>query len=243
MVAALREAGYAVSSTVVPDGVASVRDALTSALGTGARVVLTTGGTGVAPRDVTPEGTRELLIAELPGIAEAIRLKGRRRCRPPCCREASRGSHAAVRAMRAGRMWRVPVRPVRRAPPPTVRGPVPWSSTCPGPPAGCATGSTFSCRCWGTSWRSSTAPTTDAGPPMLGKPRRAHDRGGNRACGRFFPVHPRRLNRPGEVPGATAAVGVEPPEAPAPPMPGPPRRRARSRAPPARPQTRGRRAG
>src|SRR5207302_10052339 len=38
-----------------------------------ARVVLTTGGTGVAPRDITPEATRAVLEREAPGIAEAIR--------------------------------------------------------------------------------------------------------------------------------------------------------------------------
>jgi molybdopterin adenylyltransferase len=39
-------------------------------------VVLTTGGTGVAPRDVTPEATRAVIERELPGIAELMRLKG-----------------------------------------------------------------------------------------------------------------------------------------------------------------------
>ena len=61
---------------VVPDGVTSVRRAIRAALAAGARVVLTTGGTGVGPRDLTPEGTGPLLVRELPGLAEAIRARG-----------------------------------------------------------------------------------------------------------------------------------------------------------------------
>ncbi|ROS72126.1 MogA/MoaB family molybdenum cofactor biosynthesis protein [Cellulomonas sp. PhB143] len=72
----LTSAGFAVRRALVPDGVASVREALGSALAAGARVVLTTGGTGVSPRDLTPEGTAGLLVAELPGVAEAIRRRG-----------------------------------------------------------------------------------------------------------------------------------------------------------------------
>ncbi|PJJ70465.1 molybdenum cofactor synthesis domain-containing protein [Sediminihabitans luteus] len=76
LVEGLRAAGFTVTHTLVPDGVTAVRDALADALAGGARVVLTTGGTGVTPRDLTPEGTRELLVAELPGVAEAIRRRG-----------------------------------------------------------------------------------------------------------------------------------------------------------------------
>jgi molybdenum cofactor synthesis domain-containing protein len=60
---------------VVPDG-EPVADAITAAVDGGARVVLTTGGTGLTPTDRTPEVTRPLLDAEVPGLAEAIRAYG-----------------------------------------------------------------------------------------------------------------------------------------------------------------------
>lgn len=73
----LAEQGFDdVIALTVADGVLSVRGALRHALAQGARLVLTTGGTGVTPRDLTPEGTRELIEAELPGLAEAIRARG-----------------------------------------------------------------------------------------------------------------------------------------------------------------------
>ncbi len=75
---ALRAAGRVVqASGVVPDGVPSVGEALRRAVADGADVVLTLGGTGVGPRDRTPEATREVLDRELPGIAEAVRAHGR----------------------------------------------------------------------------------------------------------------------------------------------------------------------
>ena len=61
---------------LVPDGVDSVRAALLEAILSGAHVVLTTGGTGVGPRDLTPEATGPVLTQELPGIAEEIRRRG-----------------------------------------------------------------------------------------------------------------------------------------------------------------------
>lgn len=65
-----------VVTRVVPDGMESVRDVLRWTLAQRARLILTTGGTGVTPRDLTPEGTRGLLETEIPGIAEAIRAQG-----------------------------------------------------------------------------------------------------------------------------------------------------------------------
>ncbi len=60
---------------VVPDG-EPVGDAIATFVTAGARVVLTTGGTGLTPTDRTPEATRPRLDREVPGIAEAIRAAG-----------------------------------------------------------------------------------------------------------------------------------------------------------------------
>jgi molybdenum cofactor synthesis domain-containing protein len=60
---------------VVPDG-EPVGAAISAEVDAGARVVLTTGGTGLTPTDLTPEVTRSLLDREVPGIAEAIRAYG-----------------------------------------------------------------------------------------------------------------------------------------------------------------------
>jgi molybdenum cofactor biosynthesis protein B len=64
--------GYDVDRRVVPDEADEIAAAIED-LASGARVVLTTGGTGLAPRDVTPEATRTVLQREAPGIAEALR--------------------------------------------------------------------------------------------------------------------------------------------------------------------------
>ncbi|KAA1419362.1 MogA/MoaB family molybdenum cofactor biosynthesis protein [Nocardioides humilatus] len=76
IVAALQELGFAVEAPVVrPDG-EPVGTAIAEAVAGGARVVLTTGGTGLTPTDRTPEVTAPLLDREVPGIAEAIRAAG-----------------------------------------------------------------------------------------------------------------------------------------------------------------------
>jgi molybdenum cofactor synthesis domain-containing protein len=73
----LRAAGYDVAGVrIVPDGADPVEAALREEIATGARLVLTSGGTGIGPRDRTPEGTRPVLARELPGIAEAMRRAG-----------------------------------------------------------------------------------------------------------------------------------------------------------------------
>jgi molybdopterin adenylyltransferase len=68
----LTEEGFDVERRVVPDEREEIAAALV-ALAESSRLVLTTGGTGVAPRDVTPEATAALIEREVPGIAEAIR--------------------------------------------------------------------------------------------------------------------------------------------------------------------------
>jgi molybdenum cofactor biosynthesis protein B len=68
----LQADGYDVARRVVPDEATEIAAAIEE-LADGAAVVLTTGGTGLAPRDVTPEATRTVLQREAPGIAEALR--------------------------------------------------------------------------------------------------------------------------------------------------------------------------
>jgi molybdenum cofactor synthesis domain-containing protein len=71
--------GYPVTArTVVPDETDRIAGAMMGWADDGvADVILSTGGTGLAPRDVTPEATRAVLEREAPGIAEAIRAAGR----------------------------------------------------------------------------------------------------------------------------------------------------------------------
>ncbi len=74
LIAALAAAGFEVTDHVVAaDGVASVAAALTRACEGFAGLVVTTGGTGFGPRDLTPEGTEEILQRRAPGMAEAMR--------------------------------------------------------------------------------------------------------------------------------------------------------------------------
>jgi molybdenum cofactor synthesis domain-containing protein len=76
IVTALEDAGFSVEPPlVVPDG-EPVAEAIRAAIDGGARVVLTTGGTGLTPTDQTPDVTRSLLDREVPGVAEAIRAHG-----------------------------------------------------------------------------------------------------------------------------------------------------------------------
>ena len=75
LVERLVAAGYDVATPrVVPDGVESVASALRELAEGFAGLIVTTGGTGFAPRDHTPEGTRVVIDREAPGLAEAMRL-------------------------------------------------------------------------------------------------------------------------------------------------------------------------
>ena len=75
VVAALTEAGFSVvDRRVVGDGIEWVSSALIELCEGFAGLVVTTGGTGFGPRDLTPEGTRAVLDRDAPGLAEAMRL-------------------------------------------------------------------------------------------------------------------------------------------------------------------------
>ena len=76
--AVLEEQGFdVVQVRVVPDDVDAIASAIRELTG-GAAVVATTGGTGFAPRDVTPEATSRVVDRHAPGLAEAMRAAGRR---------------------------------------------------------------------------------------------------------------------------------------------------------------------
>lgn len=66
--------GYSVAEErIVPDDISAIKQALTSMSDSGVNLVLTTGGTGFAPRDNTPEATKAVIEKEAPGFVEAIR--------------------------------------------------------------------------------------------------------------------------------------------------------------------------
>ena len=64
-------------STVVPDEETEIKNILIQGADEmGLDLIITTGGTGVSPRDVTPDATREVIEREMPGFAEAMRMEG-----------------------------------------------------------------------------------------------------------------------------------------------------------------------
>ena len=69
----LRDDGFEVERRIVSDDADLIASAMRELADSGVAVVLTTGGTGFAPRDVTPEATRSVVEREAPGLAEAIR--------------------------------------------------------------------------------------------------------------------------------------------------------------------------
>ena len=72
----LREAGLSVGDPIVVPDEREVLAARLREAAAGARLVVTTGGTGLRPRDVTPEATRDVLDREAPGLAELLRAHG-----------------------------------------------------------------------------------------------------------------------------------------------------------------------
>ena len=74
----LEQHGYNVLlHKIVPDEVQDVRDILIKWIdNTSLDVIVTTGGTGLSPRDITPEATKSIIEREVSGIAEAVRIKG-----------------------------------------------------------------------------------------------------------------------------------------------------------------------
>ena len=77
LAAGLRELGFTVEGPHVrPDDAVELEAVIRAAVDVGFDVILTTGGTGLSPTDVTPEATRAVLDREAPGIAEAVRRYG-----------------------------------------------------------------------------------------------------------------------------------------------------------------------
>ena len=72
----LKDSGYDVTDiTVIPDDMDTIKEALLAKCGQGVHLIITTGGTGFAERDITPEATRAIIEKEASGIAEYMRYK------------------------------------------------------------------------------------------------------------------------------------------------------------------------
>ena len=98
LVTRIQVAGWEVARQgIAPDDIAAVRQTLMEWADSGAvDIILTTGGTGFAPRDVTPEATRGVIEREAPGLAEAMRLES-----------AAKSKHAMLSRAIAGIRGRV----------------------------------------------------------------------------------------------------------------------------------------
>ena len=78
----LRSAGFGVEGPeVVPDNRELIIDHLLEAVGAGCELIVTTGGTGLGPRDITPQATAAVVDYEVPGLAEEMRRAGMRKTR------------------------------------------------------------------------------------------------------------------------------------------------------------------
>ena len=73
---AMQKAGWQVlSEAIIPDDTARIQETIRSLSRQGCGLILTTGGTGVGPRDVTPEAVRAIMRVELPGFGEVMRAE------------------------------------------------------------------------------------------------------------------------------------------------------------------------
>ena len=73
----LQQSGWTVAHTrVVADDMGVLAATLRELVSQGLEAVITTGGTGVSPQDVTPEATRKVIVREIPGLAEQMRREG-----------------------------------------------------------------------------------------------------------------------------------------------------------------------
>ncbi len=66
---------HVAAEAIVPDDVERIQDVVRAFAAQGCSLILTTGGTGIAPRDVTPEALRGIMRVELPGFGEAMRMR------------------------------------------------------------------------------------------------------------------------------------------------------------------------
>lgn len=73
--AALGYGWKVLAESLVPDEKRDIQRAMREQIAKGCHLILTTGGTGVAPRDITPEAVREIAHRELPGFGEAMRME------------------------------------------------------------------------------------------------------------------------------------------------------------------------
>ena len=72
----LSEAGFTVTTAAVSDDADTIREALLASVSNGDDVIVTTGGTGLTPRDVTPEATTAVIERPAPGLADLVRRSG-----------------------------------------------------------------------------------------------------------------------------------------------------------------------
>ncbi|MEL7158108.1 MAG: molybdopterin-binding protein [Actinomycetota bacterium] len=99
LVARLTEAGWTVAARrQIADGIDSVSEALVDLADGFTGLIVTTGGTGFGPRDLTPEGTAAVLERQAPGLAEAMRT---------WCRRSRRRTRS--RPWPIARWWRAPI--------------------------------------------------------------------------------------------------------------------------------------